>query len=132
LSSRIEEVFATRDGLDAMKAVLRVALPLDEERRREWRTRLAVHAVAPDQREVREAFGDARRKWSSRPLARIASLQQDGWVHPDLDPDEVRRRLVGTVYAAVVALLQEPSPEEERRQLAIIDALLESLAAGDG
>jgi DNA-binding CsgD family transcriptional regulator len=126
---RIEEAFASHQGLDAMKAVIRAVLPLDEDRRREWRTRLAVHAVAPQQRDVREAFGEIRRKWASRPLGRIALFQEGGWLRPEADPDEVLRQLVAAVHAAALALLADPSPEEQRRQLADIDELLESLAA---
>ena len=50
---------------------------------------------------------------------------------PDLDPEEVRRRLVAAVYASAVALLQDESREEARRQLDGLDSLLESLASGE-
>jgi DNA-binding CsgD family transcriptional regulator len=126
---RIDEVFASHRGLEAMKAVIRAVLPLDEVRSREWRIRLAVHAVAPQQRDVRDAFGEVRRRWSSRPLGRIAAFQEDGWVRPDLDPDDVRRQLVSAVYSGALALLADPSPQAQRRQLASIDALLDSLAS---
>lgn len=126
---RIDQIFASLTGIEAMKAVLRAVLPLDEERRREWRTRLAVHAVAPERRDVREAFGQVRRKWASRPIEQIGELQERGWVSPELDPGEVRRRLFAAVYGAALALLADPSREEQQRQLAAIDELLESLAA---
>ena len=87
--------------------------------------------VAPEQRDLRDAFGEVRRKWASRPLGRIEAFQKEGWVRPDLDPDEVRRRMVGAVSAAVLALLADPSPEEQKRQLEAIDSMLESLAAPD-
>jgi len=129
--SRLDEVFRSQKGLAALKAVIRAVLPLDEERAREWRTRLAVHAVAPQQRNVRIAFEETRQKWASRPLERIGMLQDLGWVRPELEPDDVRRKLVGTVHAAAIALLADPSPEEQSRQLAVVDELLESLAADD-
>jgi DNA-binding CsgD family transcriptional regulator len=128
---RIDAVFADHDGFEAMKAVFRAVLPLDEERRREWRTRLAVHAVADQQREVREVFGEVYQRWRSRPLDRILGFQDAGWLRADLDPDETRRRLVGVVHGAALALLADPSPEEKRRQLAEVDAVLESLVAED-
>jgi DNA-binding CsgD family transcriptional regulator len=128
---RIEEAFANHQGLDAIRAVFRAVLPLDDQRRREWRTRLAVHAVAPQQRDVRDLFGEVRRKWQSRPLARIAHLQQEGWLRQDLDPDDVRHRLVSAVHGAAMALIADPSPAEERRQLALIDELLDSMIAED-
>ncbi len=129
IAERIEAAFAESNGLEALKAVMRAVLPLDETRRREWRARLAAHAVADQQREVREALEATRRNWAQRPLSRIASLQESGWVRTDLDADEVRRRLAERIYAAAVGLLADPSPEEERRQLAMMDELLESLAA---
>jgi DNA-binding CsgD family transcriptional regulator len=131
VEKRIEEAFASHEGLDAMKAVFRAVLPLDEQRRREWRTRLAVHAVAPQQRAVRDLFGLVRRKWTSRPLGRIADFQRDGWLRQDLDPEKVRQRLANAVHGAAVALISDPSPAESRRQLALIDELLDSLVAED-
>ncbi|MGI9431483.1 MAG: hypothetical protein ACR2PQ_04680 [Myxococcota bacterium] len=70
-------------------------------------------------------------KWSEKPLEHIGGLQAKGLVRPELDREEVRRRLFSAVYAAVLALLADPSPEEEARQLAAIDRLLEEIAADD-
>ena len=126
--ARLDEVFASKAGKQAMKAALRAVLPFDEERRREWRTRLAIQALADEQRDVREAFGEQRRQWLSRQMQRIPALQDMGWVRGDLDPDDVRRQLFGAVYAAVLALLADPSRDEQERQLVALDALLDSIA----
>ena len=131
IRDRIEAAFARADGLAAMKSVIRAVLPLDETRRREWRTRMAAHAVSDQQREVREVFAETRRSWARDQSSRIASLQEKGWVRDDLDPDEVRWRLFAAVHAAAVALLSDPSDDEERRQLTTIDELLSSLARED-
>jgi len=53
-------------------------------------------------------------------------------VRTDLDPDDVRRQLVSAVYAAVLALLADSSAQEQRRQLASIDALLDGLSSDAG
>ncbi len=131
IRNRIEAAFARSDGLEAMKSVIRAVLPLDEARRREWRTRLAAHAISDQQREVREAFSETRRAWAKEQSSTIASLQERGWVRDDVDPDDVRRRLLGAVLAAAVALLADPSEDEQQRQLATIDDLLTSLARED-
>ncbi len=128
IRERIDQAFARADGLEAMKSVLRAVLPLDEARRREWRTRLAAHAVSDQQRDVREAFDESRRIWREDPTARIASLQQQGWMRDDLDIEDVSRRLFAAVRAAAFALLADPTEEEQQRQLATIDELLTSLA----
>ena len=82
--------------------------------------------MAPEQRNVRTAFEDARRKWVTRPLEDIGALQERGLIRADLEPADVRRQLFATVYAAALALLADPSPEEQRRQLDGLDKLLES------
>jgi len=127
-ASRLDEAFDTGTGRDAMKAALRAVLPLDEERRREWRTRLAVQALADDQRDLRTTFGEQRQQWMARQARRIGSLQDLGWVRGDLDVDDVRRRLFAAVYAASMALLADTSAEEQARQLETLDALIDSIA----
>lgn len=131
VEERLDEVFSSLQGLAAMKAAIRAVLPLDEARRREWRTRLAVHAVAPERRNVREAFSEVRRKWAARPLDRIGLFQDGGWVRKELDAEDVRRQLFAAVYASALVLLADTSEDEQKRQLAAIDDLLESLAASD-
>ena len=128
VEKRIEECAASARGADGMKKIIRTVLPLDEASRREWRVRLAAHVVGPQQRVVREVSSDIRHKWSAKPLLRIRDLQARGWIHEDLDTGEVRRRLFSAVYAAALALLADTAPEEQQRQLAVIDRLLEEIA----
>lgn len=131
MQDRIETALSGGQGLHALKETIRTVLPLDEARRREWRTRLAAQAVADQQRDVRDAFGEGRRGWLERQVQRIAALQEEGWLKPELDPEEIRRRLFTAVFAAGGALLADPSPEEQTRQLAMIDELLASMAPDD-
>ena len=60
-----------------------------------------------------------------------ATLQEEGWLRPELDPEDIRRRLFTAVFAAGGALLADPSAEEQDRQLAMIDELLASMAPDD-
>jgi DNA-binding CsgD family transcriptional regulator len=126
---RIDESAASAAGLEGMKKILRAVLPLDETRRHEWRVRLAGHVVGPQQRAVRELSSEIRQKWIAKPLLRIEDFQARGWIREELDSQDVRRRLFSAVYAAVLGLMADDSPEEERRQLATIDRLLEEIAS---
>lgn len=128
---RVEAVAGSGSGLDQMKRIIRAVLPLDEARRREWRVRLETFARGPEQPAVQETTRALKRKWAEKPLQRIGEFQRRGWIASDLPPEEVRRQLASAVYAAVMALLAEPSPDEERRQLAAIDRLLEELASDE-
>jgi DNA-binding CsgD family transcriptional regulator len=128
---RIEACAAFGRGIDVMKAILRAVLPLDEARRHEWRVRLAARVLEPEQRAVRELSGELRQKWSRKPLLRISDYQARGWIRPELDAEDVHRELVAAVHAAVMALLANDSPEEQRRQLAAIDRVLETIALSD-
>jgi hypothetical protein len=92
---------------------------------------LAAHVVGPHQRSVREAAGVIHAKWAAKPLRRIRDFQAKGIVRSDIDPEDVRRRLFSAVYSAVLALLADSSPEEENRQLAAIDRLLEEISFDD-
>ena len=126
---RIDESPASGSGLEQMKSLVHSVLPLDETRRREWRVRLAAHAVAPHQQAVREATRAQHQKWAQRPIHRINDFQSQGWIRADLDPEDVRKRIFSVVYSAVLSILAAPGPDEERRQLAVVDRLLESIAA---
>lgn len=128
---RIDGCANSGTGFERMRNIIRSVLPIDETRRHEWRVRLAAHVVAPQQRAVRDASSEIHRKWSAKPLQRIGEFQARGWVRPELDPEEVRRRLVSGVYASALALLADSSPEEELRQLAAIDQMLVEMAAHD-
>jgi DNA-binding CsgD family transcriptional regulator len=120
-----------RSSLDTMKRIIRSVLPLDEERRHEWRVRLAAHVVGPQQRVVRNASAELHKKWAVRPLQRIEDFQARGWVRQDLDSEAVRRRLVSAVQAAALALLADETADEQARQLDAIDRVLEEIASDD-
>jgi hypothetical protein len=81
---------------------------------------------------VREASLAQHQKYKGKPLERSMDFQTRGWIRKDLGPEEVRREIFSAVHAAVLAILAASTPEEERRQLAAIDRVLESLAADDG
>lgn len=129
MEQRLEECKATAVGLEGMKLIIRAVLPLDDARRKEWRVRLAAHVVAPTQESVRAASQEIAQKWREKPLVRIEDFQLRRWIRRDLDSEEVRRQLFSSIYAAVFAMMVDPSPEEEQRQLAVVDRLLESIAA---
>ncbi len=123
---QLDKVFVEQDGLEAMKTVLRAVLPLDEERQREWRTRLKLRAVhdPAELRDVLEVVG-----WGAeRPLRRIEELQSQGWIRQDLEPRAIYRQMRNRVHAAVMGLLEDPSEECARHHLESLDAYLESLA----
>lgn len=128
---RIDGCATGGTALEQMRNIIHAVLPLDETRRHEWRVRLAAHVVGPQQRAVRDASAEMHRKWSSKPQQRIGEFQERGWVRPGLDVEDVRRRLFSAVYASALVLLADGAPEEERRQLAEIDRLLEAIAADD-
>lgn len=128
VEKRIAEAADSATGLEAMKAILRAVLPLDETRRHEWRVRLAAQVAGPEEPAVRQASGAIHRKWARKPLLRIEEFQRRGWVCAELDPDEVRRRLFSIVYASALALLADPSAEERDRQLAAVDRVLDAIA----
>ena len=128
---RIEECAMTGSGLEQMKRIIRSVLPLDEIRRHEWRVRLAAHVIGPQERAIRDLSSEIHRKWSAKPIRRIGEFQARGWIRPDLDLEDVRRRLFSAVYAAALTLLANGLPEEEQRQLAAIDRMLAEIARDD-
>ncbi len=131
MEDRVEAVADAGSGVERMRAILHTVLPLDETRRREWRTRLEAFARGPEEPAVHETARELQAKWAEKPLRRIEEFQSRGWITSALDPADVRRKLASAVYASVMALLANPSDEEQRRQLDAMDRLVDEIASDE-
>ena len=98
LAARIDEILREHWGPRGVRELMRAALPLDEERRADWRHRLDLWS-----RERTDPHLTAKRDaqiapWRERAGERIRKAQQEGWMRGDQEPDEQASELVKLRY----------------------------------
>jgi DNA-binding CsgD family transcriptional regulator len=127
LTERIAKSFLQPPGAERLRTILHEALPLNAERAHEWRARIDLWCRLSDSSE----FATVHQEHMDRRLAlmkeRIRDAQREGWLQPDLDPEELAEKLRSLVLSATVQILQDPSSQDS--QLRIIDAFVDSLTA---
>lgn len=126
--ARIEAAHRGPRRLSQLRAAVRAALPLDSERRRDWRDWLELKsrsdtdgtAVATTQHMIDE--------WRDSTTEVVASLQRTGAVRTDLEPREVLRSLGALALGAGTRLLGNASERSVAQELRMIDGFLDALA----
>ena len=119
-----------RSGLEALRAVLAEALPLDQERVLEWRVWLAFWGSAATSARLQAEQHRRYREWRGLLKRVLAAAQQDGQLSASIDLD----RLVDQIVALVdgfglqgVLDPQHPQPEQlASRPNDAVDALIRS------
>ena len=122
-----------RSGLEALRAVLAEALPLDQERVLEWRVWLAFWGSAATSARLQAEQHQRYREWRGLLKRVLAAAQQDGQLSASIDLD----RLVDQIVALVdgfglqgVLDPQHPQPEQLASRLnGAVDALICSAEA---
>ncbi len=117
-----------RSGLEALRAVLAEALPLDQERVVEWRVWLAFWGSAATSISLQAEQHQRYREWRTLLKRVLAAAQQDGQLPASNDLD----RLVDQIVALVdgfglqgVLDRQHPQPEQLASRLNdAVDALI--------
>jgi len=117
-------------GIAALRFVLREALPLDEERREEFRVWLQFWGRAVGD----PRLGGEQRRWYElwRGVVRalIEGAQATGEVRADLDPEREAETLVALVDGVGLQATFEPERFPPESQVALIDHHLQRLEAG--
>jgi AcrR family transcriptional regulator len=125
LTERIARAFLEPPGAERLRAILHEALPLNVERVHEWRARIDLWCLASDSPELAMVHQEQMDQRLALMKERIREAQREGWLQPDLDPEELAGTLRSLVLSATVQILQEPSSQDT--QLRIIDAYVDSL-----
>ena len=118
-------------GLEALRSVLLEALPLDEERRVEWRIWVSFWGRAASD----VSLADEQRKrytlWRRLMHSLIQTCQRQGSVQKDVDAEKEADMIVAFVDGIGTQATLEPDHLSTQRQTALIDRYL-ALLTTDG
>lgn len=128
-AARMAEARQGRSGRDGLRAVLLEALPLDDERRTEWKVWLTFWAQALATESLRREHERRYRAWHRV----VAELVADA--APAMGRSEIGRAtevLLATVDGLGIQTVMAAHPATPRRATATIDAALDALLARHG
>ena len=132
---RMLAAIGARSGLEALRAVLAEALPLDEERVLEWRVWLAFWGSAATSTSLQAEQHQRYREWRGLLRRVLAAAQHDGQLPAGIDLDRLVDQIVALVDGfGLQGVLdpqdpQDPQPEQLASRLAdAVDALIRAAA----
>jgi AcrR family transcriptional regulator len=96
--------------LDALRALARGCLPLDSDRERDWRVRLAFWTRASGPPEEVQLARDHLAEWRVLWEGAICSVQAQGGVRADVDAAEASAGIVALIVGTAAQLLVRPRP----------------------
>jgi AcrR family transcriptional regulator len=114
------------DGRD-VRAYLAEIMPLDEERLIEWKIWIAFWAKAVSDPDIAAAQRDCVRRTRVNIAAVLRELQSRGALAPDLDPDDVARRLLVMIMGMAVQVIFDTEDWPASRQHSVVDGELVKL-----
>ncbi len=131
VAARIADAFQKNWNAKGLKEAIREALPLDEQREREWHNRVSLWGREfshPTELEPHlKRLADRR----NRVLQRIQQAQEEGWMRSDFEADEIVRGLYSVILGAALELLREPGEQSTLQQLHVLDAYIDSITDED-
>ena len=114
-----------RRGLEALRAVLAEALPLDEERRLEWRVWLAFWGSAASSASLQAEQRERYREWRRLLRRVLVAAQRDGQLAAGADLDRLVDQIVALVDGFGLQGVLDPQPEQLASRLGdAVDALI--------
>ena len=125
---RMENRSRNQSGREALQSVLLEALPLNTERRAEWRVWLSFWGRAAS-----DALLAAEQKARYVPWRRlvqnlILACQREGSVGPDVDVQEATESIIALVDGIGIQATLEPDHLSPERQIALVHGYLSRLA----
>jgi DNA-binding CsgD family transcriptional regulator len=128
LISRLESAYAGSPALSQLRAAVRAALPLDAERRREWRDWLELRSRADGRADAGIASQRLIDEWRESSARNLERLQAAGVVRADLEPSVVLRSIGAIALGAGTRLLGNASASSVEQELQMLDAFIDGLA----
>lgn len=125
--ARIEEAYVGPPAVSQLRAAIHAALPLDVERRRDWRDWLELRARLDAQGGT---MGDPQKgieDWRDSNVNRVRLLQETGLLREDLDAEELLAAIGALVLGAAARLLGNASEASSAKEVRMLDAFVDSL-----
>jgi AcrR family transcriptional regulator len=124
-TERSEAALAASQG--RLKAYLTEIMPLDDERKGEWKIWIAFWAKALGDREIAEMQRDCVRRTRDNILAVMNRLEARGVLRAGTNPERESRRLLTLIIGMAVQVLFDGEDWPSERQHTVIDAALADL-----
>jgi AcrR family transcriptional regulator len=112
-------------GADDLKGYIAALLPLDDERRTNWKIWFAFWAKATADEEVATIQRDCVRRTRADLLKILDSLDRHGGVYEGVDRPELARRILLQIMGLSVQAVFDPQDWTVERQTAFMQAELE-------
>jgi len=128
MAARMEERCRRRSDLKALRAVLHEALPVDDERRQEWRVWLSFWARAFSEPSM---AGEQNRLYAElRDLVRnlLLACQTQGTIRPDVDAESEAWLIIALIDGLGSQAMCEPDALPPDRLISVVDRYLSRLA----
>ena len=131
LTTRIKKAYDGPPSLNQLRAAVRTALPLDPERRREWRDWLEFRSRSLDQTGTGPVSQPLIDAWRDSNAEQFERLQRAGAVRVDTDSRSALRSIGAIAVGAGTRILGDASPNSIEKELRMIDDFIDSLGSGD-
>jgi AcrR family transcriptional regulator len=118
----MEAAEALPDKLEALRQVLHLALPSDEEKRGNWNFFLGFWERSIHNAAVRRVTQLRYTEWLSRTERLIKAAQDTGMIAEDVDLKLASRAVVALVDGIAIQVLRSGSTLTPKEQMALIDA----------
>lgn len=127
LIARVDGVYVGPPTLSHLREALRTALPLDPERRRDWRDWLELRARSDAQGDF---LGDPQQgieEWRNANIDRVTRMQEARLVRDDLDPQDLLAAIGALALGAGARLVGNASEASAEKELRMLDTFVDSL-----
>jgi AcrR family transcriptional regulator len=127
MAARMEERCPSRSDLKALRAVLHEALPLDNERRQEWRVWLSFWARTLSEPSMAEEWNQLYAGWRDLVRTLLLACQTQGTIRPDVDADSESWLIIALVDGLGSQVMSEPDALPPDRLISLVDRYLSRL-----
>jgi DNA-binding CsgD family transcriptional regulator/AcrR family transcriptional regulator len=128
LIARVNAAYVGPPALAQVRAAVRAALPLDPERRREWRDWLELKTRVDASGGPGASFQAMIDEWRDSTTRNVERLQEAGELRTDLEPSDLLRSLGALALGAGTRLLGNASRASVEAELKMLDGFVDALA----
>lgn len=126
-ASRMAERLADHQGIDALRCIVLEALPLDDERRLEWKVWLAFWGRASVDSELRREHRRRYKEWRTLLRRQVRNAVAAGDLDATIELNVTVDHLSATIDGLGIQTILEPAAFPTKRVQVLVDRLLATL-----
>ncbi len=127
LMARVDGAYVGPPTLSQLRESVRTVLPLDPERRRDWRDWLELRARSDARGDIAGDPQQGIEEWRDTNIDRVSRMQKLGLVRDDLDPRELLAAIGALTLGVAARLVGNASDASTERELRMLDTFVDSL-----